>query len=101
MRVRALSVASAELREAMAWYRQRSPDAAENLWLRVQDARHSILLFPHAAPLIEQRTRRFVLCGFPYDLVYSVLPNEIVIVAFSHHSRRPVYWRDRLKALDA
>lgn len=99
MRVRALSVASAELHEAMAWYRQRSPRAAENLWLRVQDARHSILLFPYAAPLIEQRARRFILAGFPYDLIYSVLQDEIVIVAFAHHSRSPLYWRKRLTAL--
>lgn len=97
MKVRQLSVASAELREAMTWYRARSPRAAENLWLRVQDARHSILMFPHAAPLIGQSTRRFILSGFPYDLIYSVLPDEILIVAFAHHSRRPSYWKDHLR----
>lgn len=96
MRVRQLSVASAELREAMTWYRQRSPRAAENLWLRVQDARRSILLFPHAAPLLGSRARRFILSGFPYDLIYCVLPDEILIVAFAHHSRRPGYWKDRM-----
>ncbi len=48
MKVRQLAVASAELRAALAWYRERSRRAAENLWLRVQDARRSILLFPHA-----------------------------------------------------
>jgi plasmid stabilization system protein ParE len=99
MRVRQLSVASAELREAMTWYRERSPRAAENLWLRVQDARNSILLFPHAAPLIGQTTRRFILSGFPYDLIYCVLPDEILIVAFAHHSRRPGYWKDRMSGI--
>jgi len=97
MRVRPLSVASIELRGALAWYRQRSPRAAENLWLRVQDARRSIVLFPHAAPLIERRSRRFILSGFPYDLIYAAWPDEIVIVAFAHHSRRPGYWKDRLR----
>lgn len=97
MKVRQLSVASAELREAMMWYRARSPRAAENLWLRVQDARRSILLFPHAAPRIGQRTRRFILSGFPFDLVYCALPDEILIVALAHHSRRPGYWKDRLR----
>jgi len=100
MRVRQLSVASVELREAMTWYRERSPRAAENLWLRVQDARRSILLFPYAAPLIGQRTRRFILSGFPYDLIYCVLPDEILIVAFAHHSRRPGYWKDRMSGID-
>jgi plasmid stabilization system protein ParE len=89
MRVRQLSVASAELREAMTWYRQRSPRAAENLWLRVQDARRSILLFPHAAPLLGSKsaTVHFVWLSLRPDL--SVLPDEILIVAFAHHSRRP------------
>lgn len=68
MKVRLLRSAGAELREAMAWYRERSPRTAENLWLRVQDARRSILLFPYAAPPIGPRARRFILSGFPYDL---------------------------------
>jgi plasmid stabilization system protein ParE len=97
MKFRLLSVASLELGEAMAWYRQRSPRAAENLWLRVQDARRSIILFPQAAPLIDRRARRFILSGFPYDLIYAALPDETVIVAFAHHSRRPGYWKDRLR----
>ena len=87
------------MREAMLWYRERSPRAAENFWLRIQDARRSIALFPLAAPLVAKRTRRFILTGFPYDIIYSVLPNEIVIVAVSHHSRRPGYWKDRLRDL--
>ena len=99
MRVRQLSVATVELRKAMAWYRERSPRAAENLWLRVQDARRSIVLFPCAAPLIERRVRRFILSGFPYDAIYSTLADEIVIVVFAHHSRRPGYWKDRLDAV--
>jgi plasmid stabilization system protein ParE len=96
MKVRQLSVASAELREAIAWYRARSPRAAENFWLRVQDARRSILMFPHAAPLIGDNARRFILSGFPYDIIYCALPDEILILGFAHHSRRPNYWKDRL-----
>lgn len=96
MRVRQLRVASAELQDALAWYRERSPRAAENLWLRVQDARRSILLFPLAAPPIGEHARRFILSGYPYDLIYCALPDEILILAFAHHSRRPGYWRDRL-----
>jgi toxin ParE1/3/4 len=95
MRVRVLAAASAELREALLWYRTRSPRAAANLWLRVHEARRSILLFPQAAPLIGQRARRFVLSGFPYAVIYCPLPHEVLIVAFAHHSRRPDYWKDR------
>lgn len=97
MKIRQLQVASIELREAIAWYRERSPRAAENFWLRVRDAQHSVLLFPHAAPMIGKAARRFILSGFPYDLIYCVLPDEILIVGYAHHSRRPGYWKDRLR----
>jgi toxin ParE1/3/4 len=96
MKIRQLTVATLELREAMAWYRERSPRAAENLWLSVQNARRSMLLFPCAAPLIALRVRRFILAGFPYDVIYAVMTDEIVIIAYAHHSRRPGYWKERL-----
>ena len=98
MKIRQLKVAIEEFSEALAWYRDRSPRVAEDLWLRVQDARHSIVLYPLASPLIERRVRRFILSGFPYDLIYVVLSDEIVIVAFAHHSRQPHYWKSRLES---
>jgi toxin ParE2 len=99
MKVRFLSVASVELVEALAWYRERSPRAAEGLWLRIQDARKSLSLFPLAAPPISRNTRRFILSGYPYDLVYSVRADEIIVLAVAHHSRQPEYWADRLRNL--
>lgn len=97
MKVRLLKIASLELSEALSWYRERSQHVAEDLWLRVRDARRSILLYPLASPLIERRVRRFILPGFPYDLIYVVFDDEIVILAFAHHSRQPLYWKSRLQ----
>jgi plasmid stabilization system protein ParE len=72
MKFRLLSTDTVELKEALTWYHARNPHAAENLWLRIQDARRSIALFPFAAPKIGHRARRFVLSGFPYDLIYAI-----------------------------
>lgn len=57
------------------------------------------VLFPYAAPPISRDARRFILPGYPYDLVYSVLEDEIVVLAVAHHSRQPEYWADRLRLL--
>ena len=57
MRVRLLKIASEELSCALSWYCEHSLRIAEELWLRVRDARRSILLFPLASPLIERRVR--------------------------------------------
>jgi toxin ParE1/3/4 len=43
-------------------------------------------------------TRRFVLLRFPYSTVF--ISREIgCVVAFAHHSRRPGYWRKRLRSV--
>lgn len=41
-------------------------------------------------------SRRVVIAGFPYDLVYRVRADVLEILALSHHRRRPGYWKDRL-----
>lgn len=35
--------------------------------------------------------------GFPYDIVYLRVDEEIVAVAYAHERRRPGYWERRLK----
>ena len=97
MIVRQHPSASAELVEAMAWYADRSPIAAEKFWLSLQSARKNIVAFPLAAPKADINTRRFVLRDYPYDLIYHVRDNEIFIVAYAHHKRRPGYWKARLR----
>ena len=97
MNVRQHPSASAELVAAMAWYVERSPMAAENFWLSLQSARKNIVAFPLAAPKADNSTRRFVLRGYPYDLIYRVRESEIFIVAYAHHRRRPGYWKARLR----
>lgn len=81
----------------MAWYAERNPIAAEKLWLSVQSARTKIVAFPLATPKMGANTRRFVLRDYPYDLIYHVRENEIFIVAYAHHGRRPGYWKARLR----
>lgn len=39
--------------------------------------------------------RRVVLKRFPYVIVYHIRPNEIVVVAVTHGSRKPGYWERR------
>ena len=41
-------------------------------------------------------TRRFVIDGFPFDVVYRVRPEGIDVLALAHHRRRPGYWRRRV-----
>ncbi len=40
--------------------------------------------------------RRIVLKRFPYDVVFLLDRDRVVILAYAHHSRRPGYWRERV-----
>lgn len=88
--------------EASAWYeRERTGlgvefseavDAAIDL---LEDEIIPLSSMPGAAGA--RGAKRLVLKRFPYDIVVRELPEEIVVVAVAHHSRRPGYWRDRLR----
>jgi plasmid stabilization system protein ParE len=91
--------ARAEYRSAVAWYRERSLDAARGLVGAVAEGLRTIEETPLAWPLWRGGpVRRRVLRRFPYSLFYLESPEreQIVIVAVAHHSRSPGYWLSRL-----
>ena len=54
-----------------------------------------ILAAPNRWPIVETDIRRCLISSFPYAIYYRVLPDELRILAFKHHSRHPDYWRTR------
>ena len=56
-----------------------------------------ILEYPRAWPVVEQDVRRHLITRFPYGIYYTVENDYILIIAVMHMSRKPGYWKDRLK----
>jgi hypothetical protein len=52
---------------------------------------------PAQYPVNEFGTRRIVLRGFPFLLVFREAPYGLEIIAVAHGRRRPGYWRDRVE----
>lgn len=42
-------------------------------------------------------TRRRLVKGFPFSVVYRASGTEILVVAVVHHRRRPDYWVNRIE----
>lgn len=83
-RVRILEQVTEEAIESAAWYEQERPGLG--------------IEFERAINAAGARgIKRLALRRFPYDIVVRVLAHEIIIVAIAHQSRRPGYWRDRLR----
>lgn len=44
--------------------------------------------------------RRVRVRRFPYQVVYLVIDNDVVVIAIAHDRRRPGYWAERLSESD-
>jgi len=91
-----------ELDEAMGYYEDERP----GLGLELLDAIEETVAFaaevpasgePRGRELDAYETRRFVVKRFPYLVYVARIGDRREVVAIAHASRRPGYWRDRLK----
>jgi hypothetical protein len=96
VRLRFLRIAALELDQAVQWYESRSPDLGVAFRIEVNSAVALIIRFPEAWPVADG-VRRCHVRRFPYALIYTIDGNDILVLAVAHLSRRPGYWRDRLR----
>lgn len=97
------TAASDEAEQAAEWYSNVQPvlgrDFEQELALAISLLqRKPIPSVPHPRIAAKYGIRRLILRRFPYDLVFVERGEGIMIIALAHHSRRPGYWRTRLRA---
>ena len=100
--VRILRQAAEEARGAAEWYDEERPGLGAEFARAMETALDLIAedllpLAPLPGPAGGQGAKRLTLRRFPYDIVVIDRPAERVIVAVAHHSRKPGYWRNRLR----
>jgi toxin ParE1/3/4 len=89
--------AGEEYDNAFDWYLQRSPDVALGFNDAVNGALADIASAPRRWAAGSHSTRKYLLRRLPYVLIYRERAGHIQIVALAHTSRRPGYWKKRLK----
>ncbi|HYG62779.1 MAG TPA: type II toxin-antitoxin system RelE/ParE family toxin [Thermoanaerobaculia bacterium] len=88
-------LAKKELDEAVDYYDAESPGLGRAFVSEIEDAFEQILDYPESAPIVRGTVRRKILRRFPYDLLYSVRPDSVRILAVMNQKRRPFYWWGR------
>ncbi len=97
MKIRYLPDAHGELKEGVAYYHERNPVAARRFAEAIRQEERHLVEQPLSAPKTVSEFRSWRIPRFPYSLVYRIADQEALIVALAHHSRRPGYWKARLR----
>jgi plasmid stabilization system protein ParE len=99
MKVRYLTIAQDEIREAAEYYAAVSPELGTAFKRELRQRIRLAATMPMAWPASGGGTRKCLLSRFPYLVIYAPLPDELLVLAVGHQHRKPGYWRERLAAL--
>jgi toxin ParE1/3/4 len=88
--------AELEIIDAVSFFQSERPELGAALIDDIERAIHQILTHPLSCQLVNRTVRRKVLRRFPYNIMYSVKPEAIRILAIASQRRRPFYWRSRV-----
>jgi plasmid stabilization system protein ParE len=88
--------AELDLFEASDWYEFERPGLGDEFITHVKLKLHDIAERPLSFPEIEPEIHRSMVQRFPYGIYYTVVNQEIGVIAIVHGSRNPDHWK-RLK----
>ena len=87
--------AAAEYEQALAWYFDRSPQAAARFEIAFDAAVAAIKSHPTMFPLCDDLHRFVLLTRYPYSLVYRVDGDDARVIAIAHSKRHRGFWSGR------
>jgi ParE toxin of type II toxin-antitoxin system, parDE len=88
-------LAEIELNDAAIFFENEKEGLGLRFLAAMQAAITHIQEHPQASPIIIEDVRRKVLRRFPYNVIFSIKPDRIRILAIASQKRRPFYWRGR------
>ena len=81
---------------AVAYYDAAVPGLGDRFVFAVRRATDLIRRHPAVGTPRRAKSRRVLVTGFPYDVVYQVREDVVEVLAIAHQRRRPGYWRNRV-----
>jgi len=96
MKIEFLPEAKAELEDAVDYYELQVQGLGDTFKTIAKSTIKRISTFPTAWTEIRPDVRRCIMHKFPYNILYSVEEDIILIIAVAHHHRNPNYWIDRI-----
>jgi len=95
MKVEFLEPALIEYQEAIEFYKLQTEGLEKRFISEIDKSISIIKNYPEIFPEYTNHTRKAVVNIFPYNLIYSVVNQNIIIIAVAHQHRKPSYWINR------
>lgn len=101
MGFRIVAGARRDFRNGIAWYEREAGlgakfiAAVESEFRRIANEPGTLPSAENPWPSRGRDIRRCPVDGFPYHVFFEIRPDELVVLAVAHGSRRPGYWARR------
>jgi plasmid stabilization system protein ParE len=96
MKFRFLWPAQEELFEGISYYSAIQVELGLRFEQAVSDAVRDALAHPERGAPRSRNTRRWLVRGFPFGVIYRADGNELLVVAVAHQRKQPEYWARRV-----
>lgn len=97
MKIEYLKLAKFEFHDAISHYENEQKGLGRKFESDIKSSLHRIKNFPKAYVKIKDDIQKCVLHKFPYNIIFSIEEDLILIIAVAHHHRKPDYWVDRVE----
>lgn len=85
-----------ELTEVVEFYQTKEINLGVEFLEEIFGTIARIIEFPQAFPNFSKNTRKCLINRFPFAVIYQIRQKEIFILAITHLSRKPGYWKERI-----
>jgi len=96
MTFRFLPPAQAELLDGVSYYSAISAELGLRFEQAVSDAVRKAVAYPERGAPRSKNTRRWLVKGFPFGVIYRANEAEVLVVAVAHQRKQPEYWVQRV-----
>jgi plasmid stabilization system protein ParE len=91
-----LEQAADEAVEATGRYEQEREGLGEDFRSEIDAVIARLMDYPESGAVVFRDVRRARVKRFPYDLVYRIQHDILIVVSVMHQRRRPGLWKNRL-----
>ena len=84
-----------EVADAAIFYKQFSVELADDLLVKFYQSLNLLAGDPQLFQADKNGFRKINLKKFPFKVIFKINNDVILVMAFSHHKRKPGYWKNR------